>query len=68
MVCTVTPLLKIMNTRDFVGHVMPIDTRYVAGEKQQHRQRPLLCAPDTCAWIAKQVRNVSTSTWPICTK
>lgn len=25
--CAVTPLLKIVNARDFVGQVMPIDTR-----------------------------------------
>lgn len=30
--CAVTPRLKIVNTRDCVGEVMPIDTQYVAGE------------------------------------
>ncbi|SON74616.1 hypothetical protein XAP412_1030021 [Xanthomonas phaseoli pv. phaseoli] len=29
---TVTPLLEIVGTRDFVGQVMPIDTQYVAWE------------------------------------
>lgn len=42
--CTVTPLLQILNTRDFVGQVVPIDTQYVAGEKQRRRQRLVLCA------------------------
>ncbi|SOO05962.1 hypothetical protein XFF7767_550004 [Xanthomonas citri pv. fuscans] len=42
--CTVTPLLKIVNARDFVEHVMPIDTQYVAVEKQQRRQRLVLLA------------------------
>ncbi|KOR39110.1 hypothetical protein ADT25_22970 [Xanthomonas oryzae] len=42
--CTVTPLLKILNIREFVGDAMPIDTQCVAIEKQQRRQRLVLCA------------------------
>lgn len=38
--CTMTSLPKIVTTRDFVGHVMPIDTQYFAVEKQQHSQTP----------------------------
>lgn len=34
MVCIVTPLLKILNTSDFFGHEMPIDTQYVAVESR----------------------------------
>lgn len=38
------PLFKFVKARDFVGHVMSIDTQCVAVEKQQRRQRLVLCA------------------------
>lgn len=65
--CTMTSLPKIVTTRDFVGHVMPIDTQYFAVEKQQHSQTPGSACRRHLRIVAKRVRNASTRAWPICT-
>lgn len=58
--------LKIVKTRDFVGHVMPIDTQCVA-VKNNSIANAWFCVPaDSCASVAKRVRNALTPAWPIC--